>query len=183
MLISHYKTIMYRRFIKPIIDFIVSLFLIIILLPIMLIVLIITYLNLGNPIFNERRLREGKNKKIFVMYKFRTKLLGKHEYNKVSKIIDNYRLNELPQLFNVLKGDMALVGPRPFIPNDDLPKDKISEKRYMVKPGITGLAQVNGGRSITHQEKLKYDIEYYDNISFGLDFKIILKTFNINNFK
>lgn len=175
--------IMYRNFIKPLIDFIVALILIIILLPIMIMVLIITYLDLGKPIFNERRLREGKHKKTFVMYKFRTKLLGKHEYTKISKKIDRCRFNELPQLFNVIKGDMALVGPRPFIPGDDLPKDKISDKRYLVKPGITGLAQVNGGRNITHKDKLKYDIEYYDNMNFWLDFKIILKTFNVRNFK
>ena len=71
---------------------------------------------------------------------------------------------------------MSLVGPRPFIPNDDLPNDKISEKRYLVKPGITGLAQVSGGRTLTHKQKLKYDEVYYDNLSFKLDLQIILKT-------
>ena len=115
-----------------------------------------------------------------IMYKFRTKKLGtehKPEYTKVSRIIDKLRLNELPQLFNVLKGEMSLVGPRPFIPGDELPAGEISKKRYMIRPGITGIAQVSGGRDITHKKKLEYDVIYYDNMSLGLDLKIILKTF------
>ena len=116
------------------------------------------------------------------MYKFRTKkhnwenLPYRERYTKVSWTIDRLRLNELPQLFNVLKGDMSLVGPRPFIPGEKLPPGEISPKRYLVRPGMTGLAQVNGGRYLTHKEKLKYDVIYYDNLSFKEDFKIILKT-------
>ena len=82
----------------------------------------------------------------------------------------------MPQLFNVLKGEMSLVGPRPFIPGEELPEGNVSQKRYMLRPGITGLTQVSGGREITHEEKLKYDEIYYDNMSFWLDFKIICKT-------
>lgn len=151
----------------------------------MIIVAIITFINLGLPIHNEIREREGLNKKTFIMYKFRTKKLNstkKNKFTKVSRFIDRSRLNELPQLFNVLKGDMALVGPRPFIPGDQLPEGKISKKRYLVRPGITGLAQVSGGRCLTHKEKLKYDVIYYDNLSFINDFKIILKTI-VNIFK
>ena len=111
------------------------------------------------------------------MYKIRTKKLPENkEFTKISYYIDRFRLNELPNLINVIKGDMSLVGPRPFIPGDKLPSGKISKKRYLVRPGITGLAQINGGRSITHKDKLKYDIIYYDNLSFMLDLKIILKT-------
>lgn len=171
---------MYLKYIKPILDIIISLILIIILMPIMLIVGLITLLDLGFPIYNEKRFREGKNKVPFIMYKFRTKTLtkdGEPHYTKISKIIDKLRLNELPQLFNVLKGEMSLVGPRPFIPDEKLFEGEISEKRYLVKPGITGLAQVNGGRKIYHKQKLKYDEVYYDNISFSLDLKIVLKTF------
>ena len=170
---------MYRKFFKPLLDFILSLILILLLWPIMLIVAIITYIDLGTPIYNTIRKREGKNKKTYIMYKFRTKKLGTEynpQYTKVSKIIDRLRLNELPQLFNVLKGEMSLVGPRPFIPGEVLPDGKISQKRYMIRPGITGLAQVSGGRGITHEEKLKYDEIYYDNMSFWLDFKIVCKT-------
>ncbi len=170
---------MYRKFFKPLLDFILSLILILLLWPIMLIVAIITYIDLGTPIYNTIRKREGKNRKTYIMYKFRTKKLGTEynpQYTKVSKIIDRLRLNELPQLFNVLKGEMSLVGPRPFIPGEVLPDGKISQKRYMIRPGITGLAQVSGGRGITHEEKLKYDEIYYDNMSFWLDFKIVCKT-------
>lgn len=152
----------------------------------MLIIAVITFFNLGLPIHNELREREGKNKKTFIMYKFRTRKLkikcypGCDNYTKISRKIDRLRLNELPQLFNVLKGDMSLVGPRPFIPGDDLPEGEISPKRYLVRPGITGLAQANGCRTLTHKEKLEYDVIYYDNLSFKNDAKIFFKTiFNI----
>lgn len=171
---------MYRKIIKPTLDLVVSFILILILWPLMVITAIVTYIDLGSPIHNVIRLREGKNKKTFTMYKFRTKKLGTEyqpEFTKVSKIIDKLRLNELPQLFNVLKGEMSLVGPRPFIPGEKLPKGTIDAKRYMMRPGITGLAQVCGGRRISHKKKLKFDVLYYDNMSFWLDLKIILKTF------
>ena len=173
---------MYRKIGKPLLDFTCSLILILILWPLILLVGIITYVDLGAPIFNLIREREGKNKKTYIMYKFRTKALDEDgttnsgRFTKVSRIIDKYRLNELPQLFNVLKGDMSIVGPRPFIPGDELLPGEISEKRYMVKPGITGLAQVHGGRNIRHKQKLAYDVEYYDNLSFKLDLNIILIT-------
>jgi len=171
---------MYRKYVKPTLDFVVSLLLILLLWPVMLIIAVITYIDLGAPIYNMIRKREGKHRKTFLMYKFRTKKLGTEhnpEYTKIINIIDKLRLNELPQLFNVLKGDMSLVGPRPFIPGEELPSGEVSHKRYMIRPGITGLAQVNGGRGISHKKKLEYDIIYYDNMSFMLDVKIILKTF------
>lgn len=173
---------MYKKYIKQIIDTVVAVLLFVILLPLIFLVFLITLIDLGLPVHNVIREREGKNKKTFIMYKFRTKVLGKEYvkdgscYTKVSKVIDKFRLNELPQLINVIKGDMALVGPRPFIPNDKLPKGEISHKRYLVKPGLTGLAQINGGRLLTHEEKLKYDEIYYDNLSFKTDLMIILKT-------
>jgi len=174
--------IMYKNYIKPSLDFIIALGLLIILLPLMIITIIVTIIDLGFPIYNRLREREGKNKKTFIMYKIRTKTKPtkangyKEEYTKVSRIIDSFRLNEIPQLINVIKGDMSLVGPRPFIPGEELPEGRISEKRYKVRPGITGLAQVNGGRAITHKAKPKYDEIYYDNLSFKMDVKIILKT-------
>lgn len=173
---------MYKNFIKPLLDFVISLVLLIILSPVLVITVLITIIDLGFPIHNRLQRREGKGRKVFVMYKIRTKTMPtksnryKEEYTRISRIIDRFRLNEIPQLINVLKGDMSLVGPRPFIPGDKLPEGKISEKRYKVKPGLTGLAQVNGGRAISHKDKLRYDEIYYDNLSFKLDCKIILKT-------
>lgn len=139
---------------------------------------VITYINLGKPLFNLIKEREGLNKKTFIMYKFRTKIVCKEtKYTKLSYFFDKFRLNESPQLFNILKGDMSFIGPRPFIPNDILPEGTISKKRYLVRPGITGLAQINGGRYLSHKEKLKYDIIYYDNFSFKQDITILIKTF------
>lgn len=173
---------MYKCCIKRLLDIIISLILIVILFPVMIIVAILTLINLGFPLWNEKREREGKNKRTFIMYKFRTKKLDREtmdeskKYTRLSTFIDRVRLNELPQLFNVLKGDMSLVGPRPFIPGDKLPPGEISSKRYLVRPGLTGLAQVNGGRALTHKKKLEYDVIYYDNLSFKTDVKIIIKT-------
>lgn len=170
---------MYRKYIKRLLDFIIGLILFIILLPLIIIVGIITYIDLGRPLLNHRKQKEGLHHKVFTMYKFRTSLPKDHvtdpkKLTKVTRILDVTRLNELPQLLNVIKGDMSLVGPRPFIPGDTtLPDMEISEKRYLVRPGITGLFQVRGG---THEDKLKCDIEYYDNLSFLLDLKIILLT-------
>lgn len=173
---------MYRKCVKRLLDIIFSIILILLLWPLMLIVAIITFFELGLPIHNEIREREGLHKKTFIMYKFRTKKLNPKglkfddQYTKLSHKIDHYRLNELPQLFNVLKGDMSLVGPRPFIPGDKLPPGEISPKRYLVRPGMTGLAQVSGCRLLTHKAKLEYDVVYYDNLSFKTDVKIIVKT-------
>ena len=173
---------MYKNIVKPILDFVVALILLIILSPVLVITVIITVIDLGFPIYNRLRKREGKDRKTFTMYKIRTKTNPtkangyKEEYTKISKYIDRLRLNEIPQLINVLKGEMSIVGPRPFIPGEELPEGKISEKRYKLRPGMTGLAQVNGGRRISHLSKLKYDEIYYDNLSFKMDLKIVLKT-------
>ena len=173
---------MYRKYFKRLLDIIFSILLILLLWPLMLIIALITLIELGLPIHNEIRERYGLNKKVFIMYKFRTKKLNasklkyEEQYTKLSHKIDHYRLNELPQLFNVLKGDMSLVGPRPFIPGDKLPEGEISPKRYMVRPGMTGLAQVSGCRLLTHKDKLKYDVIYYDTLSFKTDVKIVFKT-------
>ena len=171
---------MYRNYIKRILDIFISLILLMILSPIILITYLITLFDLGLPVHNIIRERYGMHKKVFIMYKIRTKKLPENvEFSRISYYIDKFRLNELPQLINVIKGDMSLVGPRPFIPGDKLPSGTISEKRYLVRPGITGLAQVRAGRGISHEGKLRCDIEYYDNLSFILDLKIVLKTFFI----
>ena len=169
-------------YIKRFFDIILSLVCIIITLPLLLIVALSLFINLGKPLFNQRRYREGLNKKKFLMYKIRTKKLDsdnlprEKRYTKFSCFMDKTHLNELPQLFNILKGDMSFIGPRPFIPGEELPKDKINYKRYLVRPGITGLAYVNGGKFLSHKEKLSYDEKYYDNFGFWEDFVILLKT-------
>ena len=174
---------MYRKIVKPTLDFILALLLIILLLPLMGIVAVVTFIDLGWPLHNLLREREGKNKKTYIMYKFRTKELDpdgttrSNTYTKVSRFMDKTRLNELPQLFNILFGQMSFVGPRPFIPGEsDKFKDIMDPKRYMMKPGLTGLAQINGGRALTTKEKIKYDVEYYDNMSLALDVKIVFTT-------
>ena len=169
-------------YIKRFLDIFFSLILLIITFPITILTAILLHINLGSPLFNQQRYREGMNKKKFLMYKLRTKKLDsdhlprKERYTKFSSIIDRLHLNELPQLFNILKGDMSFVGPRPFIPNEVLPDVKISETRYYVRPGLTGLAQINGGIYLSHEEKLKYDDIYYNNFGFLQDLKILIKT-------
>jgi len=170
---------MYKKYIKRLLDIIISAILIVILSPLFLITAILVLIELKRPIIF-KQLREGKNKKPYTMYKFRTMNFNEQaprekRMTKVTAILDKYKFNELPQLINVLKGDMSLVGPRPFIPNEPLPKQP-GKERYYVRPGMTGLAQVSGGRNITHEKKLEYDSIYYNNISFFLDLKIIIKT-------
>lgn len=170
---------MYRKYIKRLLDIIFSFSFIVILSPLFLITGFLVWIELGFPIFF-LQLREGKNKKAYTMYKFRTmvpdtSLERDERMTKITAFLDKYRFNELPQLFNVLKGDMSLVGPRPFIPGEVLPKAPMKE-RYYVKPGMTGLAQAKGGRHISHNKKLEYDVIYYEKLSFWLDLKIILLT-------
>lgn len=174
---------MYRKIVKPTLDFVLALLLIILLLPLMGIVAIVTFIDLGLPLHNLLREREGKDKKTYIMYKFRTKALDSdgttrsNTYTKISRFMDKTRLNELPQLFNILFGQMSFVGPRPFIPGESEKfKDIMNPKRYMMKPGLTGLAQINGWRALTTKEKIKYDVEYYDNMSLALDVKIVFTT-------
>ena len=172
---------MYRKYIKRLLDIVLSIFFIIITFPLMIIVALSLLINLGTPLWNQKRLREGLNKKPFKMYKFRTRIMDtydkpyKERYTKFSYFIDRTHLNELPQLFNVLKGDMSLVGPRPFIPGEPLPS-KPPKERYLVRPGMTSLAVLHGLGKITHEKKLEDDKEYYKRISFLLDLKIFLLT-------
>ena len=169
-------------YVKRLFDIIMSIILIILTLPFMLITFILLVINLGFPIYNQRRYREGLYKKSFLMFKFRTKLLDvdhlprEKRYTKLSALIDDLKLNELPQLFNVLFGQMSFIGPRPFIPGEELPDGKISNKRYCVSPGLTNLAYVSERNELTHKQKLAYDIKYYDNFGFKQDLMIFLKT-------
>lgn len=170
---------MYRNYIKRILDIILSLVLLVILSPVFLLSSLAVIISFGFPVIFTQT-REGKNKKPFTMYKFKILKNGETEkrkdtMTKATKFMDLYKFNELPQLFNVLKGDMSLVGPRPFIPGDILPENP-KEERYLLKPGMTGLAQINGGRRIPHSKKLEYDCIYNEKISFLLDLKILMLT-------
>ena len=165
---------MYKKYIKRILDIIISIILIILLLPLFIIMYIITKIEFtGNAIYKQKRI--GLFEKNFTIYKFKTMDDKTKMVTKVSRLIRKIGIDEIPQLFNVLKGDMSLIGPRPFIEGDTLPS-MYNKKRHTVRPGITGLAQIKGRTTLTHKEKLKYDDIYIDNISFKLDIEIFFKT-------
>ena len=176
---------MYAKYIKRILDLILSLMALIVLMPLMIIIGIIVRINLGSPIIFKQK-RPGKNEKIFTLYKFRTMtdkrdidgnlLPDEYRLTKFGKFLRSTSLDELPELINIIKGDMAIVGPRPLLV-EYLPYYTEEEKhRHDVRPGLTGLAQVNGRNAISWEEKLKYDTEYIKKISFYSDLKIIFKT-------
>ena len=176
---------MYKKFIKRFLDLILSLMALIILMPLMLIIYILVRIKLGKPaIFKQER--PGKDEKIFTLYKFRTMTDEKDEngnllpdeqrLTKFGKILRSTSLDELPELINIIKGDMSIVGPRPLLVRDMVFMTEIQRKRHSVRQGLTGLAQVNGRNNITWEEKIKYDLNYIENISFINDVKIILKT-------
>lgn len=176
---------MYAKYFKRMLDFILSLIALIILSPVLLIVAILVRIKLGSPIIFKQQ-RPGKNEKIFTLYKFRTMTDKKDEngnllpdserLTKFGKLLRSTSLDELPELINILKGDMAIVGPRPLLV-EYLPYYTEEEKhRHDVRPGLTGLAQVNGRNSISWEEKFKYDVQYVKKITFLGDLKIILKT-------
>ena len=176
---------MYRSFFKPIFDIISALIVFTILFPIFLAIFILLLINNnGKPFFFQKR--PGKDKKIFKVIKFKT-MTDKKDSNGdflpdgkrltgVGKFIRKTSLDELPQLINVLKGDMSIIGPRPLLPEYLPLYNEIQKKRHDVKPGITGWAQVNGRNAISWQKKFELDVWYVNNISFKLDVKIILKT-------
>lgn len=176
---------MYTKYIKRILDLILSLMALILLMPLMIIIGILVRINLGSPIIFKQK-RPGKNEKIFTLYKFRTMtdkrdidgnlLPDEYRLTKFGKFLRSTSLDELPELINIIKGDMAIVGPRPLLV-EYLPYYTEEEKhRHDVRPGLTGLAQVNGRNAISWEEKLKYDTEYIKKISFYSDLKIIFKT-------
>ena len=175
----------YQAFFKRFLDVIISLCAIIILSPIMLIIYIISFFVLkGNPIF--KQYRPGKNGKIFALYKFRSMtnktdkdghlLPDKDRLTKYGKFLRKTSLDELPQLFNIIKGDMSIIGPRPRMVEECVFLNENQQTRFQVRPGITGWAQVNGRNEITLDKVVEYDKEYVENLSFKLDVKIFFKT-------
>lgn len=179
---------MYKRFVKRCLDFLLSLAALIILSPVLLLVAILVRCKLGNPILFKQE-RPGLHEKIFCMYKFRTMTDAKDadgnllpdevRLTKFGKLLRSTSLDELPELFNILKGDMAIVGPRPLLVQY-LPRyNERQHHRHDVRPGFTGLAQVNGRNSISWQEKFEWDVKYVENVSFLMDLRIIAKTVKV----
>lgn len=176
---------MYAKYFKRPMDFILALVALIVLSPILLITAILVKIKLGSPVIFKQA-RPGLNEKIFHLYKFRTMTNEKdasgnllpddQRLTKFGKFLRSTSLDELPELINIIKGDMSIVGPRPLLVRY-LPRyNKHQARRHEVRPGFTGLAQVNGRNAISWQEKFNYDVKYVDTISFIGDIKIILKT-------
>lgn len=176
---------MYKLFFKRFLDFLLSLIAIVLLSPIYLIVAILVRVKLGSPVIFKQE-RPGKDEKIFKMYKFRSMTSETDEEGNLlpddvrltsfGKKLRATSLDELPELFNILKGDMSIVGPRPQLVKDMIFMTDEQRKRHLVRQGLTGLAQVNGRNSISWEEKLNYDLEYINNITFFNDVNIIIKT-------
>ena len=176
---------MYKLFFKRVIDIFLSLLFIFLFWWLYLIVAFLVRVKLGSPILFKQA-RPGLNNKIFQMYKFRTMtdkkdkdgnlLPDSDRLTKFGKFLRSTSLDEIPEFFNILKGDMSLIGPRPLLVKylDRYSKEQL--RRHGVRPGISGWAQVNGRNAISWEDKFKYDIEYVDNLSFLLDLKIIILT-------
>ena len=172
--------------IKRLFDILLSLFLIILFSPLLLITALLVYFKIGRPILF-KQVRPGLNEQLFTIYKFRTmsneidrngNLLPDEDRLKgIGIVIRKASLDELPQLFNVLKGEMSFVGPRPLLVDYLELYNYEQKRRHSVLPGITGWAQVNGRNAISWEDKFKYDIWYVDNQSFWLDTKILWMTF------
>lgn len=176
---------MYKKYIKSIIDYSIALISFSLLFPIFVIVFIGLYIaNHGKPFFLQQR--PGKNEKLFKIIKFKTMndkkdsdgnlLPDEIRLTKIGQFVRKTSLDELPQLINVLKGDMSLIGPRPLLPEYLPLYNETQKRRHEVKPGITGWAQVNGRNAISWQQKFEYDVWYVENFSFLLDLQILNKT-------
>lgn len=176
---------MYQKSIKPLIDFFVSFIVLIVVFPVLaLLTLFLYFANDGKPFFFQ--LRPGRDGKLFTIIKFKT--MNDKKDKKGNLLPDALRLtilggfirktslDELPQLINVLKGDMSLVGPRPLLPQYLTLYNETQKRRHNVKPGITGWGQVNGRNSVSWSQKFEYDVWYVDHINFLLDCKIIYYT-------
>lgn len=180
-----YNKGIYRRFLKRPMDFILALIAIIVLSPVLIIVTILVRLKLGSPVLFKQK-RPGLNEKIFTMYKFRTMTDEKDENGELlpdsvrltrfGRMLRSTSLDELPELFNILKGDMSIVGPRPQLVRDMVFMTPEQRIRHTIHPGLTGWAQVNGRNNVTWEGKLSLDLEYFSEITFVNDIKIIFMT-------
>ncbi len=175
----------YARCIKREIDFVLSVLALIVLSPVMAVTAFFVYRKLGSPVLFTQ-LRPGRGEKLFKMYKFRTMTDEKDKEGNLlpddvrltefGKFLRNSSLDELPELFNILKGDMSIVGPRPQLVRDMVFMTKEQRRRHLVAQGLTGLAQINGRNNISWEKKLLYDQKYVRHVTFLGDFWIVLKT-------
>ena len=176
---------LYRDYIKRFLDIVLSVGAIVVLSPVMAVTAVLVRVKLGSPVIFKQR-RPGKDEKIFEMYKFRSMTNARDENGELlpdevrltsfGKKLRASSLDELPELFNMLKGDMSVVGPRPQLVRDMVFMTAEQRKRHSVRPGLTGLAQVNGRNAIDWEKKLAYDLEYIKRITFSGDMKIIWQT-------
>ncbi len=176
---------MYKKYIKRCLDFIIALISIIIFSPVLITLFILVKIKLGSPVIFKQQ-RPGRGEKIFTMYKFRTMIDEKDSegnylpdekrLTKFGKVLRSTSLDELPELFNILKGDMSIVGPRPQLIKDMMFMTPQQRKRHSVRQGLTGLAQVSGRNNISWEKKIEYDLDYIENITFSGDLKIVFKT-------
>lgn len=175
----------YEKYIKRMLDFLLALIAIVILSPIILVTALLVRIKLGSPVIFCQK-RPGKDEKIFSMYKFRSMTDEKDENGNLlpdevrltgfGKKLRATSLDELPELFNILKGDMSIVGPRPLLVSYLERYNEEQKHRHDVRPGLTGLAQVNGRNAISWEDKFAYDVEYVNRVSFWNDIKIIFQT-------
>lgn len=176
---------MYGKYVKRMMDIILSLAGIILLSPVLLVLWILVRVKLGSPaLFTQQR--PGKNEKIFKLYKFRSMtderdgegnlLPDEDRLTSFGKKLRSTSLDELPELFNILKGDMSVIGPRPLLIKYLPLYNEVQKHRHDVRPGLTGLAQINGRNAITWEKKFAYDVEYVNNLSFKLDARILWGT-------
>ena len=180
---------MYQKYLKRFLDIILSSILIIFLFPVMILLFFLIWFMIGFPIFKQKR--PGLNNKIFTLYKFKTlydaskNIHERKRQNNLGNFLRKTGLDELPQLFNILENSMSLVGPRPLLLEYLNKYSNYEKKRHLVKPGITGLAQVNPEPSgvKSWNKSIKLDIYYTKNISFFLDIKILFKTLELILFK
>lgn len=176
---------MYENFIKRLLDFTLSLMALLILSPVLLILCILGAIFMkGSPFFTQQR--PGKDEKIFRLIKFRTMscekdrngqlLPDEQRLNRYGRFLRSTSLDELPELVNILLGQMSIVGPRPLLVKYLPLYNEEQRRRHLVRPGLTGWAQVNGRNAISWEEKFRLDVEYVDNISFAMDLKVIFTT-------
>lgn len=179
---------MYKKYVKRILDVVLSTIALIILSPVLLIVAMLVRIKLGGPVIFKQD-RPGKDEKIFKLYKFRTMTNEKDEngnllpddkrLTKFGKLLRSTSLDELPELINIIKGDMSIIGPRPLLV-EYLPLYNEEQKhRHDVRPGLTGYAQVSGRNLVDWEERFKLDVEYVNNISFKMDVNVLIDTVKV----